>query len=235
MKKVILVLLLLVTVANQHACKSRKNIAKGKTSVDSSRIVITQNKTTDARIDSSFEKLVNLYTSHSSERDLSVDKITRITETSSPNNLKFTLNIDKIIANKDTLVAVDELTGTVAKIYKDANGVDKFDIKPIGSKKTTFELSGLKLKSKNQIDSSATVAEKANYQTTIKDSSASYIDSASLNKTHAEIKKDFKRTSPTLYWTSAIVLIIVIISVLAYIFRNKYPAAAWVSKKVFRR
>lgn len=235
MKKVILVLLLLVTVANQHACKSRKNIAKSKTSVDSSRIINTQNKTTETRIDSSFEKFVNLYTSRSSERDLSVDKITRITETSSPNNLKFTLNIDKIIANKDTLIAVDELTGTVAKIYKDEHGVDKFDIKPIAGKKTTFELSGLKLKSKNQIDSNSIATEKSNYQFTNKDSSRSHRDSSALKKTHTEIKKDIKRTSPIVYWILAIVLIIVIISVLAYILKNRYPAAAWIWKKIFRR
>lgn len=234
MKKIIIILLLVI-VAAHPGCRSKKNISRTTATIDSVQVVKDATAVRTAHVDNSLERLLNVYTSKSNESDLTIDKITRTTESKATSALKFTLNVEKIVANKDTLIAVDELTGTIAKIYKDEKGLNKFDIKPAGSQRETYELSGLRLRSKNTIDSTAAEINKSNYQSKIVDSTAFKIDSVVLNKTDKVIKKDIKRTSPAMYWLGAIVLIIAIISLLAYIFRNKYPAANWVWKKVFRR
>ena len=234
MKKIIIILLLVIAAAHP-GCRSKKNITRNTAKIDSVQVVKDATTVRTAHVDNSLERLLNVYTSKSNESDLTIDKITRTTESKAASALKFTLNVEKIVANKDTLIAVDELTGTIAKIYKDKDGLNKFDIKPAGSHRETYELSGLRLRAKNTIDSTAAEVNKSNYQTASRDSSTFKSDSAVLQKIEKVIKKDIKRTSPAMYWLGAIVLIIAIISFLAYIFRNKYPAAGWAWKKIFRR
>lgn len=222
MKKLI-VLILLFSLISTQGCHVKRKIQKYTITKDSVHLKTSDTFLKNDKKDISTIDLFNRYFKNDRELDITADKVTKRVETSESSNMTFVLNVDKIKAAGDSAIATDVQTGTTAIIYKDTDGQVKFNIKQLGKKSETFEMAGLKLKSKNSIDSGTVKQISTNIavnnttaNNSSKDSNRSSLNQTSKNK---EVKQDFG-----ILKTIGLILVVVAIArVLIYFLRKQWP------------
>lgn len=231
MKKITIIFLLLIVVANQQSCGHLRKFTKAKAKVDSTKVVSNNVSVRLADKDSAatfnFEKWVKT----NSTVDLSIDKVTR-TVTTEPGNLKFILNVDQLKVSGDSLQAVDVATGAKATVYKDKTGNMLFDIKQPGKRRETYEMAGLKLQKKNSTDSGTSSTNSTIVSQSTRDSSHFNKDSAVVKSDIKTVEKEVKKSGGFVKWLGIIVIILAVLRLAIWLLRKQWPWVGWLNRKL---
>ncbi|WP_346237779.1 hypothetical protein ABDK00_001715 [Niabella insulamsoli] len=234
MKKLI-VLSVLIALSTIQSCHVKRKIQRSSTSVDSVHVKksstgIQQTKK-DSVATSYFENFYKIF----STMEFTADKIVK-REHEQPGELKFVLNVDELKVAGDTAKAIDKNTGTEATIYTTLSGELAVNIKPKRGKTEEYELTNVRLKTSQGIDTS-----KSGGSTSVSSSSSATTrmdknDSTGYKKQTTTKSVDVEKKFGLLKWIGLAVLAIAILRLIIYLLRNTLPLVGWLNKILsFRR
>ncbi|MGN7787431.1 hypothetical protein ACTJIJ_23055 [Niabella sp. 22666] len=227
MKKLI-VLSVLVALAALNSCHIKRKAQKSSIVVDSVRVIASTNIAKQESKDSfTNHATANIY-KYFNELEFTADKIIKREE--SPVDLKFILNVDGLKVTGDSAKAVDINTGTEATFYRTTSGEMAVNIKPKKGSGKTYELTNVRLKTKQGLDTSKTEQGTSGASTNKAEQSIATKDSTIKKATTTTRQVDVQKDFGLLKTIGLVVVGVLLLRLLVYVFRNAFPWVGAVNK-----